>query len=65
MGCRGAGERSIRESWFRHGPGSKPELLGQEPFVEMEWEVALDLVPAELDRVRTEHGNGRSRPEVR
>ncbi|HXV71432.1 MAG TPA: molybdopterin-dependent oxidoreductase, partial [Acidimicrobiia bacterium] len=48
---------AIRESWFRHGPGSNPEGRGWEPFVEVEWDVALDLVAAELDRVRSEHGN--------
>ena len=48
---------AIRESWFRHGPGSRPELRGREPFVEVDWDVALDLLAAELDRVRTEHGN--------
>lgn len=48
---------AIRESWFRHGPGSRPELRGWEPFVEVEWDVALDMVAAELERVRTEFGN--------
>jgi biotin/methionine sulfoxide reductase len=48
---------AIRKSWFRYGPGSKPELRGWEPFVEVEWDVALDLVAAELDRVRTENGS--------
>ena len=48
---------AIRESWFRNGPGSNPELRGQEPFVEVEWDVALDLLAAELDRVRSEYGN--------
>jgi biotin/methionine sulfoxide reductase len=48
---------SIRESWYRHGPGANPERRGWEPFVEVEWDEALDLLAAELDRVRTEHGN--------
>ncbi|HSL24759.1 MAG TPA: molybdopterin-dependent oxidoreductase [Acidimicrobiia bacterium] len=48
---------AIRESWYRSGPGSNPERRGHEPFVEVEWDVALDLVAAELDRVRTEYGN--------
>lgn len=48
---------SIRESWYRHGPGSNPEWRGWEPFVEVEWDEALDLLAAELDRVRTEFGN--------
>jgi len=48
---------AIRESWYRNGPGSKPERRGQEPFVEVEWDVALDLLAAELERVRSEYGN--------
>jgi biotin/methionine sulfoxide reductase len=48
---------AIRESWLRDGPGSGRERRGHEPFVEVEWDVALDLVAAELDRVRSEHGN--------
>lgn len=48
---------SIRESWYRNGPGSNPEGRGHEPFVEIEWEVALDMLAAELDRVRTQYGN--------
>jgi biotin/methionine sulfoxide reductase len=48
---------AIRESWYRHGPGSATDRRGHEPFVEVGWEVALDLLAAELDRVRTEFGN--------
>jgi len=48
---------AIRESWYRNGPGSNPERRGQEPFVEVDWDVALDLLAAELDRVRSQHGN--------
>jgi biotin/methionine sulfoxide reductase len=48
---------AIRESWYRRGPGSSPERRGWEPFVEVEWDEALDLVAAELDRVRALHGN--------
>lgn len=48
---------AIRESWFRDGPGSNTDRRGQEPFVEVEWEVALDLLASELDRVRTQFGN--------
>jgi biotin/methionine sulfoxide reductase len=48
---------AIRESWFRNGPGSNPEGRGWEPCVEVEWDVALDMLAAELDRVRTEFGN--------
>jgi biotin/methionine sulfoxide reductase len=48
---------AIRESWYRHGPGAAPERRGWEPFVEVDWEIALDLVAAEIERVRTEFGN--------
>lgn len=48
---------AIRRSWLRHGPGSQPELRGREPFIEVEWEQALDLVAGELKRVREQHGN--------
>lgn len=48
---------AVRQSWLRSGPGSQPELRGREPFVEVEWEHALDLVAKELERVRSQHGN--------
>src|SRR3546814_6701527 len=48
---------AVRESWLRDGPGAAPELRGREPFVEVEWERALDLVAAEVERVRRTHGN--------
>lgn len=48
---------SIRESWYRKGPGANPEGRGFEPFVEVDWETALDLLAAEIDRVRTTYGN--------
>lgn len=54
--CRVA-RPSIRRSWLEGGPGSDPHLRGNEPFVEVEWDRALDLVAAELTRVRTDHGN--------
>jgi biotin/methionine sulfoxide reductase len=48
---------SIRESWYRNGPGSNPELRGHEAFVEVDWDVAIEMLSAEIDRVRTEYGN--------
>ncbi|MET0697225.1 MAG: molybdopterin-dependent oxidoreductase, partial [Acidimicrobiia bacterium] len=48
---------AVRESWLRGGPGSNREGRGREPFVEVEWDRALDLVSAELDRVRSTFGN--------
>ncbi len=48
---------AVRESWLRHGPGAAPEQRGREPFVELPWDEALDLVAAEIGRVRELHGN--------
>ncbi|NTJ11657.1 molybdopterin guanine dinucleotide-containing S/N-oxide reductase [Rhizobium lusitanum] len=48
---------SIRRSWLENGPGSNPHLRGREPFVEVEWDVALDLLAAEFQRIRTCFGN--------
>lgn len=48
---------AIRESWFRHGPGTNPEGRGWERFVEVDWDTALDMLAAEIDRVRSEYGN--------
>ncbi|WLH65262.1 molybdopterin guanine dinucleotide-containing S/N-oxide reductase [Pseudomonas sp. FP2300] len=47
---------AVRRSYLAE-PGSHPERRGQEPFVEVSWEVALDLVARELKRVKIEHGN--------
>ncbi|MGJ7504013.1 MULTISPECIES: molybdopterin-dependent oxidoreductase [unclassified Variovorax] len=48
---------AVRRSWLENGPGANPELRGREPFVEVEWEEAFSLVAAEIERVRTTHGN--------
>ncbi len=48
---------SVRRSWLERGPGSAPELRGREPFVEVDWNTALDLVAGELARVKAAHGN--------
>ncbi len=48
---------AIRESWYHHGPGAATDRRGWEPFVEVGWDEALDLLAGELDRVRKEHGN--------
>ncbi|GHF64461.1 molybdopterin-dependent oxidoreductase [Seohaeicola zhoushanensis] len=52
--CRPA----VRKSWLDGGPGSRPDLRGRDPFVEIGWDEALDLAAAEIDRVRKTHGNG-------
>lgn len=48
---------SIRESVLRYGPGARPECRGTEPFVEVSWDEALDLVSQELLAARAEAGN--------
>ncbi|RYE64361.1 MAG: Asp-tRNA(Asn)/Glu-tRNA(Gln) amidotransferase GatCAB subunit C, partial [Oxalobacteraceae bacterium] len=48
---------AIRKSWLEGGPGTNPHLRGREPFVEVEWDVALDLVAKDLDRIVKNHGN--------
>ena len=47
---------AVRRGWLEHGPGPS-SARGGEPFVEVEWDEALDLLAAELRRVRSEHGN--------
>lgn len=46
---------AIRESWLNGTPGAVPR--GQDGFVEVSWDRALDLIAAELTRVRQTHGN--------
>ena len=48
---------AFRKSWLEHGPGSKSDKRGQEPFVEVPWDEALDMVSAELKRVKDAHSN--------
>ena len=48
---------AVRKSWLDHGPGAFPERRGAEPFVEVAWEEALDLVAGELGRVKRDFGN--------
>jgi biotin/methionine sulfoxide reductase len=48
---------SVRKSWLEHGPGADPHLRGVDPFVEVDWDTALDLAAAEIDRVRRTYGN--------
>ncbi|MGH3357279.1 MAG: molybdopterin-dependent oxidoreductase [Nocardioidaceae bacterium] len=50
-------EPMVRESWLRDGPASADGRRGSDRFVAVSWDVALDLVAEELDRVRTHHGN--------
>jgi biotin/methionine sulfoxide reductase len=48
---------AVRRSWLEGGPGSRPELRGREPFVEVDWDHATRLVANELARVKRQHGN--------
>lgn len=48
---------AIRRGWLEGDRSSANGRRGNEPFVEVPWETALNIVAAELDRVRIEHGN--------
>jgi biotin/methionine sulfoxide reductase len=48
---------AVRKSWLEGGPGAATEKRGQERFVEVSWEQALDLVAKELTRVKGTHSN--------
>ncbi len=48
---------AVRKSWLEGGPGAAPERRGHDPFVEVSWDRALDLVAQDIDRVRTDFGN--------
>jgi biotin/methionine sulfoxide reductase len=47
---------AVRRGWLEHGPGPS-DRRGHDPFCEVSWDKALDLVAAELARVRGTHGN--------
>lgn len=48
---------AVRKSWLEAGAKSDGTLRGREPFVEVPWEQAIDLVAREIDRVRRDFGN--------
>ena len=48
---------AIRKGWLDGARGNPLGERGQDEFVEVEWEVALDLIASELNRVRSRHGN--------
>ncbi|MCU0790963.1 MAG: molybdopterin-dependent oxidoreductase, partial [Nitratireductor sp.] len=48
---------AVRKGWLEGGPGARREQRGAEPFVEVPWDEALDLVAGELKRVKEQHGN--------
>jgi len=47
----------VRKSWLEGGPGTRTDLRGSDPFVELDWDEANALVAKELNRVRKDHGN--------
>jgi biotin/methionine sulfoxide reductase len=47
---------AVRRGWLQRGPGPD-ERRGDDEFVEVSWDEAIDLLARELDRVRGEHGN--------
>ena len=47
----------VRKSWLEQGPGSNVKLRGVDPFVEVSWDQAEQLVADELNRVRNRYGN--------
>jgi biotin/methionine sulfoxide reductase len=47
---------AVRRSWLDNA-GRAPERRGLDPFVELEWDEALDLAASEIARVREQFGN--------
>ena len=47
----------VRKSWLEGGPGTKNDLRGADPFIEVSWEDAEKLVADELTRVKQNFGN--------
>lgn len=47
---------AVRLGYLKNGPASR-EGRGKEPFVEVSWEQALDLVAREMQSVKQRHGN--------
>lgn len=50
-------EPAIRLGYYRNGAASDTTLRGQEPFVEVGWDEALDITAAALRSARTRGGN--------
>lgn len=49
---------AVRRRWLERGPGPDDQRgASGDEYVEVEWDEALDLLSAELERVRTAHGN--------
>ncbi|MEM9438939.1 MAG: molybdopterin-dependent oxidoreductase [Pseudomonadota bacterium] len=48
---------AVRRGYLDHGHGASLGERGREPFVEIDWDTALNLIAKELMRVRSTHGN--------
>jgi biotin/methionine sulfoxide reductase len=47
----------VRKSWLEKREKADGALRGREPFVEVDWDTALDLVAEEMRRVKAAYGN--------
>lgn len=57
LGSNRIARPAIREGFLRHRERSDRTCRGREHFVEVDWDVALDMVAGELQRVRQQHGS--------
>ena len=48
---------AVRKSWLEGGPGTAGDKRGSDPFVEVDWDTALNLLSGEIDRIRSQFGN--------
>jgi biotin/methionine sulfoxide reductase len=48
---------AVRQGWLDGDRGGHTRRRGTEPFVQLDWDTALDLVAGELRRVKEAHGN--------
>jgi biotin/methionine sulfoxide reductase len=48
---------AVRRSWLESGAGANPTSRGTDDFIEVDWDTALDLIAAELNRVRSQYSN--------
>ena len=48
---------SIRRGWLEGGSDRARQNRGNDTFVELPWNEALDIASAEIDRVQKTHGN--------
>ena len=48
---------AVRRSFLKDGHRDAERMRGREPFIEIGWDEALDLVASEIDRIRRDYGN--------